>query len=834
MATINPFYRFEDAIEVAGISQGAVGISETLNSIFLDINISYAGGTVAQSIDYLSQTIDGYNSIYGTQFILETPQYPPFVFGFYNVQVFIYDPRLIVLYPLHRISIVLFVNGAGVITDNNAWFLGVIPDDYDYSAPLFDGEKLAYSALVNQYETGAARLPKYYKYNAATGVAESSIARFKNCKYDEEHSTALRFPLDTLPRGNKPVISFGALNADATYIVSLFENVIAYSMGAGVSFFDIKARLIDLIIPTGYEYNFYESFSGVNRLQHNIFKTGGGQGFALILREDNGFLFQRFYAPSFSTYNILADNGSGTPLPYPPDNFSKLYGGIFYDFEFCEFDNCSYPPAESYPMPIKSGDSPQFNIIPNPANVLNSTNIEIGLFDENYNFIQKIGSAADIEPICVCFYSWTKTYTQEEFANLTIQINENIGPGGWSYGYTICAPDSEAIDFIASAPVPENPLAFGTETLNYLISLSNNEILVEGIINAGNSVDIIISLIEQQNCTTPPYELNAQIFNEFNPAICFSSPDFTLVTDDCCLSFFQKQGSAIIPAKKDGCYRFGLYKFGYSFDGLQSSWNQQSITQGTNSLLAITNSSNQVIWGVAIPTAINSWVQLIEWLKDNIPFMNVEYDGSNYLTITAYPYINLTNHYIKIGTYVFSTNTINPITLDESASVQGLYDIDANELYSFSNLLELNNSDCFSTIVQYWNDNETVGEGFEYIGNWFQQIRLGINGGGKKPVLTESVYRQSNGVHRRPQNKQDLSIDLHTDFIDFETQSALVDATRHQNFVVDGQNLFVNGDIDVGTIQDFTTQSSFEDLAQVKFSALIQGYQPKNSSCLNC
>jgi hypothetical protein len=136
--------------------------------------------------------------------------------------------------------------------------------------------------------------------------------------------------------------------------------------------------------------------------------------------------------------------------------------------------------------------------------------------------------------------------------------------------------------------------------------------------------------------------------------------------------------------------------------------------------------------------------------------------------------------------------------------------------------------------MQFWSSDNSIAEGFEYYNNWFQQVRLGINGGGKKPVLIESVYRQSNGIHKRPQNKQDLSIDLHTDFLDFETQCALVDATRHQYFVVNGQSLFVNGDIEVATIQDFTTQSSFEDLSQVKFSALVQGYQPKNSTCLNC
>lgn len=829
MATINPFYRFEDAVEVAGISQGAVDISEALNQMLGEINFSYAGGTISDTIFYLNQTIDGYNALYRTQFILETPQYPPFFLGFYNVQMYIYDPRLIVLYPLHRISIVLFVNGAGVITNNNAWFLGVIHDDYNYSAALFDGEKAAYSALLNQYETGAARFPKYYKYNAATGVAESSIARFKNCKYDEEHSAALRFPLDTLPRANKPVIRFGQLDADAKYVVSLYENIIAYSMGAGVSFLDIRARLIDLILPNGYEYDFYESYSGSNRIQYNIFKTGGGQGFSLILRESSGFLFQRFYAPSFSTYNILADNGSGVTLPYPPDNFSKRYGGVFYDFEFCEFDNCSYPPAESYPMPIKSGDSYNFNIIDSLSNTLNESGVDIGIFDEEYNFIQKIGFATRPTTTCetTCEHEFVYVLGSENVASYLQDINDAIP-----------ASMFEPISVVRWAIQSDEPLTtiLGEIVLTHLtptLTMTNIISIVEpfGITVTEQDGSYSFSYTSTNLPCAKNYTFKNFIIGGVTQAL-FETEAYLCVCGT--LDGQQLQASVIIPPKKEGCYRFGLYKFGYSFEGLQSIWSPKPITQGTNSIIAITNLSNQVLFGVAIPTALDSWNDLIYWIKNNVPFMKVEIDTSNYLSITIYPYIDLTNHKIQIGQYIFSGNTIIPLLLDESSSIGPLYDENINELYSFSNLLDLNNSDCFSTIVQYWNDSKTIGEGFEYFNNWFQQIRLGINGGGKKPVLTESVYRQSNGVHRRPQNKQDLSIDLHTDFIDFETQSALVDATRHQNFVVDGQNLFVNGDIDVGTIQDFTTQSSFEDLAQVKFSALIQGYQPKNSSCLNC
>jgi hypothetical protein len=166
----------------------------------------------------------------------------------------------------------------------------------------------------------------------------------------------------------------------------------------------------------------------------------------------------------------------------------------------------------------------------------------------------------------------------------------------------------------------------------------------------------------------------------------------------------------------------------------------------------------------------------------------------------------------------------------------GLYDeIEENfYLYSLSNIINIDASDCFSTMLEFWANSNSIAQGFEYFNDWKQRIRLGLNGGGAKPVIEENLYRQSNGVHKRPQNKQDLSLDLHSDFIDEQTQLALVDATRHPYLVWNNKSIFVKGDIDVATIQDFTTQSSFETLAQVKFSALVQGFQPKNSSCLTC
>ena len=155
-------------------------------------------------------------------------------------------------------------------------------------------------------------------------------------------------------------------------------------------------------------------------------------------------------------------------------------------------------------------------------------------------------------------------------------------------------------------------------------------------------------------------------------------------------------------------------------------------------------------------------------------------------------------------------------------------------LYSLSNIINIDRADCFSTILEFWSDDDTIAEGFEYYDGWKQRVRVGLNGGGEKPVIEENLYRQSNGVHKRPQNKQDLSLDLHTDFFDLDTQLAMTDATRHPYLVWSGKPIFVKGDIEVATTQDFTTQSSFETLSQMKFQALIQGFQPRNSSCLTC
>jgi hypothetical protein len=75
---------------------------------------------------------------------------------------------------------------------------------------------------------------------------------------------------------------------------------------------------------------------------------------------------------------------------------------------------------------------------------------------------------------------------------------------------------------------------------------------------------------------------------------------------------------------------------------------------------------------------------------------------------------------------------------------------------------------------------------------------------------------------------------LHSDYVDVETRNAVFAATRHPILIFNNQNIFVSGDLDVATVQDYSKQTSFRKLAQVKFSALIQGFQPENNVCIGC
>ena len=818
MATINPFYRFEDAIQIASMAEGAKAISFATDLIYQDINTSYNGQTIEQMVHAINQVLASYNESYQASFVAEIVQFPTPAAYPANVQVYVYETNLIKVFPLLRISIVCERNSALVITDTKLSFIGYLDENYAYSPALYPGEIEAYNALVDYTNTGSLLFPKAYKFDPATGIATSSVARFKDCKFDTSLGVAVRVNADIDPRGNRPVIKQSALYADGKYIVALFDSMIASSQKVGATWSSLIAEPDAWVLPNGFTMSKIIDTGGNNRIQIDVFKSGG-IGFSLIMREDNGFLFQRFFAPTYSTYDLLNYYASSLLLPYETISTDKKYGNVFYDFEFCEFPECTYPPKESYLMPIKTGDELKFNVHPYLGNVMTKPSVDIGLFDSNFNLVQKVGTATMRTKL-----SWkmTEYYTYPNTPGAQSQVPQTLfitTPGG---------SDILSADYSYFADLPGALLQIQTiDILNaWNANVSIGTICFQAIDDPSYAYEVTWELPEQYSTG---YEIGATGYVDSSPY-----PFVNTIYQETSDSIYQFQSEALIPSLSPGCYRFGLYSLEYGHEGIQSIWSSQAITAGTNYVFALCAPSGVAEFTWAIPNSVGSWSALCDWAKNNIPFANVNVNQStNELTITICPYVALVGWTLQIGEYNYGTGVLTPISIDDTLGFD-CGDNPVNEIYAFSNILNLDNSDCFSNIIQYWSESNSIAEGFEYFDGWFQQVRLGINGGGEKPKITESIYRQSNGVHKRPQSKQDLSIDLHTDFLDLETQLALVDATRHEQFVWNGRNIFVTGDIDVATIQDFSTQSSFEDLAQVKFSALVQGFQPKNSTCINC
>jgi hypothetical protein len=153
-------------------------------------------------------------------------------------------------------------------------------------------------------------------------------------------------------------------------------------------------------------------------------------------------------------------------------------------------------------------------------------------------------------------------------------------------------------------------------------------------------------------------------------------------------------------------------------------------------------------------------------------------------------------------------------------------------LLAMSQSLALDNFEDFTQMLEYGSAQDSIIEGFEYLNGWLQRIRVPLNGAGQTYSLEESIYRNSDGTFQKPQNSTDENISLHTDYLDLQTQRAMTSATRHPIFVLANQNLSVQGDLEIATNQDYTTNQSFRKLQQMRFQAKNQGYQPNNNSCL--
>lgn len=837
MSSLNPFYRFTDAPLAGPMSASGRRLSEITQELFNQLNVSFAGQKVSELLAQLQSDVASLNQLSGANFVVDLSHY--FIIGSapHPFQLFVYEASLVSMYPLMKISIAGQTDSVGDITANVVSFLGLLPDDYAYSDPLFKGEIEAYHALKTYNDTGAAIFPTYYTFDYNTGIATSLMPRFKDCKFDVNTGQAVRSVEDQNPRGQRPFFKAGTQSKAGKYIIGLFDQLIQIARDGG-TFAEVTQKYFSWLLPTGYSLmDYYDTTP--DRCQVVVFKTGGGEAYSIVIRDDSGITFQRFYAPDYSPTNLLTTYPGSNQLPYEPNDLYFRCDDVLIDYEFCEFDNCQYPPKEIYRMPIHSGDQLRFNVPDYTGNVMPYINAQVGIFDQNLGLIGNVGEAIKTEPVTLVMRGlWFgfPVQTPQSYAAFYALFSLVYEEISIDFFLADCNGNKsgDVLASIAPGTLPDN---FADFKILYE-SLPWPDYITATVVEDSGSLLFTYVIVDAPVCYCMVQWGNATL----NPNINTTQGIIRLV-DPIQLhpAATQFRAEALIPAIADGCYRLGLYNFQNQQTQRTTIWTETTFEIPENAFFAFANiSDSNFAYVVAIPKTVTNLLQFSNWIKATFPLAIVNYEtsGADSLTVSMCPYNDLLQTldvFPCIGTYDFDLEEFTTSPIDEFSTESCGGDGHINEIYSLSNILDLDDAECFSSIIKFWSAPQSLVAGWEYnFDGWYQQVRLGINGGGAKPKIEEATYRQSNGVHRRPQNKQDLSVDLHTDFLDLETQSALVDATRHSNFVFQDKNLFVNGDIEVATIQDFSTESSFEDLAQVKFSALIQGYQPKSSTCINC
>lgn len=717
MPNPHPFYRFKSAWN-AGFYPDNQIISNLQNDLYVAIGswISgyWPGLTINQFYSGVKVFVSTYNSFpnFGEfevtiQKISDVPNFE------YNINIFNAD--LTAVDPTQVININGFFDPSSQLVLNatlNAFTVGAYSGVFDPSPIPVEAEVANSITIADQY--GSAIFPLTYSYNSGTNIATSGLARGSNWTMNSNGEPS-RVPALTSPMENARRFTLPAQTGEENYIVTFLERVIQTSL-FDTNYLTIQDTYNSLGMPDGWTKTFTYASSAYDRIQINCVESETNNAYTIVGRLDGEWLWQRFVrvgGPSGSS-NFLTAYSATTPLPYNTDSSSSyLYFGAYYDFDFCDFVDSCYVSPEFYPMPAKPGDTWQFSIPPGEANLTSLLKVNVGLFQEDGGFVQKIGEASNKYMVSFVIPNTTPPFDPYYVgATLLVGVGDSIPTDSLDYlpnfpriysGLPVSPTPQDFAEYLTAQLKADyyNDSYFYFDGVNWIVNWVVYNYFTEALTVPN---DNYVASLSWGGGTVP---------DEF---------EFFLEGINSC-GTTQFKASCTIPAVANGCYRLGLYN-------------------------------------------------------------EVEERGSF--------------------------------------------------LYSLSNIINIDTADCFSTMLEYWGNENTIAQGFEYNNGWKQRVRLGINGGGEKPVIEESLYRQSNGVHKRPQNKQDLSIDLHTDFFDLDTQLALTDATRHPNLVWNNQSIFVKGDIEVATIQDFTTQSSFETLSQMKFQALKQGFQPRNSSCLTC
>jgi hypothetical protein len=143
---------------------------------------------------------------------------------------------------------------------------------------------------------------------------------------------------------------------------------------------------------------------------------------------------------------------------------------------------------------------------------------------------------------------------------------------------------------------------------------------------------------------------------------------------------------------------------------------------------------------------------------------------------------------------------------------------------AISNKLSLNRLECFTKVIQFKDAGYSYD--FDYKNNptFYQQVRIHLDLQDTKPITSEKIYRQSDGVYKRGNTFIDKEVNLYTDQLDDETNLSLAVALKHQEFSIEGIPYFAHGEYE-------TEPNDFSNLQRGHATLYEQGFNKTNIKC---
>ena len=137
-----------------------------------------------------------------------------------------------------------------------------------------------------------------------------------------------------------------------------------------------------------------------------------------------------------------------------------------------------------------------------------------------------------------------------------------------------------------------------------------------------------------------------------------------------------------------------------------------------------------------------------------------------------------------------------------------------------------------SKMVEFSDENGAWG--IEYLQGQKQKYRLELFIGNPEQVITESSYRQSNGVHRLGQIALDKQLTVNTGWQPDKFHEAMFFATKHEKLIIDGKIYICVSEYTTETPLDNSSSEGYNELTIGQFKVVAQRFAPLKNQNFKC